>query len=427
MSATPRCRLRPGRVDGGLREPDRPRPGGRQRPGPLRGLPARRDGRPGRPSGRSPAGTWRRSAASGSAGVGSRSSNSSKSRTRTSATATIRVASDATPGFREVRLDGTTGLSNLVDDPGRSAGPGPRGRAERRAGPGPGGGGGLGHRRRAQAARPRPFPDQGDARPAGDARPRGPAGRHVDLAGRDGLLDHRAARSPRGASMRGGDGDCRLTVVLPPNGPAWSRSATTSTAATTWRGTGSGSTPRRSRPACSRWAARRGGDRGRTLGGNLARPLRKSIFLPDDPGSFVPTGRLRGPRRPGRQPRPAGRRRRPGDSSNPRARRPAGRRRGLLGRDDQRPDRRARRGRFLSDLEGQGGGQDPGPGRGRLARLVARLGPGDPRREGGDPGRERRFEDLLPPRSAPEPSASRASPSSRRTARSTTRSRPTAP
>ena len=166
-----------------------------------------------------------------------------------------------------------------------------------------------------------------------------------------------------------------------------------------------------------------GGPKGQTIevevsGGNLAGPRKKSITLPDAPGSSVDPGEFDGPGGPALSParlvvgdgpeviEPMHRGRRVGDRRDDRS-------------HHQRPDRPAGRGRPLS-AEGQGGREGPVPDPGEFDGLVARLGPDAPGRERGDLAENDDSNNAFPP-TRPGPSTRSGSPSDRPTARSTTR------
>ncbi len=213
----------------------------------------------------------------------------------TSAKARVRVASDAVPGFREVRLDGTTGVSNLAII-----------RIDRL--------------NQVLEVEPNDEPDKAQAVDVGTAligvlkpldldhfRIKGTPGQRVTLdleARRVGtsispvvtVFSPTGVAIAQGREMRGGDGDCRMTVVLPPEG-----ACVVQVRDNVYGGNDLARYRLRVDPApFATGLFPLGGPKGRTIdvelsGGNLLEPRRKTITLPDAPGSFVPPGDFEGP------------------------------------------------------------------------------------------------------------------------------------
>ncbi len=213
----------------------------------------------------------------------------------TSATARVRVAGDARPGFREVRLDGPTGVSNLsivrVDSLPQVA-----------------------------EVEPNDSPEQAQPVPAGSAiegvlkpldvdqfRLEGAPGQRltIDLEARRigtsispvvTLFTTSGGAIAQGRESPGGDRDCRMTAILPPDGKCLVQVRDNVYG-------GSDRARYRLRLDPSPYASGLfplGGPKGRTIeveasGGNLLEPRRKSITLPDAPGSMVAPGDFDGP------------------------------------------------------------------------------------------------------------------------------------
>jgi hypothetical protein len=218
-----------------------------------------------------------------------------KIKDETSATAKIRVNSDASPGFREVRLDGVAGVSNLamvrIDRLNQVAEVEPND-----------------DREQAQAV------DVGSAL-VGVLKPldvdhfqvRGKPGQRVTLdleARRVGtsispvvtIFSPSGGAIAQGREMRGGDRDCRMTVVLPPEG-----ACVVQVRDNVYGGNDLARYRLRLDPAPFATALfPLGGPKGRSIdvelsGGNLPQPLRRSITLPDIPGDYIPPGDFDGP------------------------------------------------------------------------------------------------------------------------------------
>jgi hypothetical protein len=213
----------------------------------------------------------------------------------TSSRVRFRVAADATPGYREVRLDGPNGVSNLaivrVDHLRQVAEAGPGGGAE-----------------------PLQVVDEGSA-VAGLLRPldvdvyriRGTPGRWLTLdleARRIGtsiapvltILGDLGEAAAQAREIRGGDRDCRMTAVVPPGGTFLVQLRDNTY--------GGGELARyRLRVDPLPYATAifpLGGRRRETVavevsGGNLIEPRRKVVVLPDAVGSMVEVGPVDGP------------------------------------------------------------------------------------------------------------------------------------
>ena len=217
-----------------------------------------------------------------------------KAKDETSATAKIRVAPDAAPGIRELRLDGPAGVSNLalvrID------------RLEQ-----------------VVEVEPNDEPDKAQAVQAGSAvvgvlksldldhfRIKGAPGQRltIDLEARrvgTSISPVVTLFSPSGEAMaqgreaRGGDRDCRMTVILPAEG-----SCLVQIRDNVYGGNDQARYRLRVEPTpYTTGLFPLGGPKGQTIeveisGGNLAGPRRKSITLPDAPGSFVDPGEFDG-------------------------------------------------------------------------------------------------------------------------------------
>jgi hypothetical protein len=213
----------------------------------------------------------------------------------TSATARVRVSGDAEPGYREVRLDGPAGVSNLtlvrID-------------------------------RLNQVVEVEPNDEPGKAQevPAGTAvagvlksldvdhfRIRGTPGQRLTLdleARRIGtsiapvmtIFSTSGAALAQGRESRGNDHDCRMTVVIPPEG-----TCLVQVRDNVYGGNDQARYRLRVDPApYASGLFPLGGPKGQTIevevsGGNLVEPRKKSITLPDAPGSFVDPGDFDGP------------------------------------------------------------------------------------------------------------------------------------
>lgn len=212
-----------------------------------------------------------------------------------SASAVVRVAPDAAPGFREVRLDGPGGLSNLglvrVDTLPQQVEVEPNDTPDRAQAVAPG---------TAIAGILR-------ARDLDHYRIEGTPGRRltIDLeAGRIGssispvvtLVSGAGDALAQGREPPGGDRDCRMGLVIPPDG-----SIVVQVRDNTY---GGGETTRyrlRVDPAPYSTATfPLGGPKGRAVevevsGGNVTDPLRKLVNLPDTAGSIVEVGTVGGP------------------------------------------------------------------------------------------------------------------------------------
>jgi hypothetical protein len=215
-----------------------------------------------------------------------------------SATARIRILDDAEPGFREVRLDGSTGVSNLamvrVD-------------------------------RLKQVLEAEPDQTIAEAQPVevgtvvvgvlkaldrDHYRIKGTPGQKltIDLEARRigtsmapvvTIFASNGQAMAQGRESRGPDQDCVMTVVLPDDGVCVAQVRDNTYG-------GSDQARYRLRVDPSPYATALfplGGTSGQTIdfevsGGNLARPLRKSIKLPDTPGVMIEPGVVEGPSGP---------------------------------------------------------------------------------------------------------------------------------
>jgi hypothetical protein len=219
-------------------------------------------------------------------------------KSETSATAKVRVASDASPDYREVRLDGAAGVSNLVIV-----------RVDRL--------------KQVIEVEPNDALETAQEFGVGSAmvgvlkpldldhfRIKGTPGQRVTLdleARRIGtsfspvvtVFSASGLAITQGRELRGGDGDCRLTVTLPPDGIC-----VVQIRDNVYGGNDLARYRLRVDPVpFATGLFPLGGPKGRTIevelgGGNLPRPLRKSITLPDAPGSFVPPGLFESPEGP---------------------------------------------------------------------------------------------------------------------------------
>ena len=213
----------------------------------------------------------------------------------TSATAKVKVAADAPTGFREVRFDGPTGVSNLAIV-----------RIDRL--------------KQVLEVEPNDEPGKAQVIRAGSAvvgvlkpldldhfRIEGAPGRRltIDLEARRvgtsispvvTLFSPSGAALAQGRETRGGDRECRMTVVLPPEG-----TCLVQVRDNVYGGSDQARYRLRVDPApFATGLFPLGGPKGQTIevelaGGSLAEPLRKSIPLPDAVGSFVEAGDFGGP------------------------------------------------------------------------------------------------------------------------------------
>jgi hypothetical protein len=213
----------------------------------------------------------------------------------TTATAKVRVASDASPGFREVRLDGASGVSNLAIV-----------RIDRLE--------------QVLEVEPNDDPELAQEVEVGSAligvlqaldvddfRIKGKPGQRLTLdleARRVGtsispvvtVFSASGAAIAQGREMRGGDGDCRMTVVLPDDGVC-----VVQVRDNVYGGNNLAKYRLRVEPTpFATGVFPLGGPKGQTIevelcGGNLLQPRRKSITLPDVPGTFVLPGEFEGP------------------------------------------------------------------------------------------------------------------------------------
>ena len=216
----------------------------------------------------------------------------------TSAKAKVRVASDASPGFREVRLEGTAGVSNLTMV-----------RVDRL--------------KQVLEVEPNDEPEKAQVVEVGTAligvlkpidldhfRIKGTPGQRVTLdleARRVGtsispvvtVYSTAGVAIAQGRELRGGDGDCRMTVVLPPEG-----ACVVQVRDNVYGGNDLASYRLRVDPGpFATGLFPLGGPRGKVVevelsGGNLVEPRRKTIRLPDSPGTFVDPGAFDGPEGP---------------------------------------------------------------------------------------------------------------------------------
>jgi hypothetical protein len=216
-------------------------------------------------------------------------------KSETSATAKVRVSASAEPGYREVRLDGSNGASNL---------------------------GVIRIDRLPQQLEIEPNDEPGKAQEIASGsvvvgvlkpldvdhfRIKGTPGQRLTLdleTRRVGtsiapvmtLFSPSGAALAQGLASRGNDRDCRMTMVLPAEGTCLVQVRDNVYG-------GSDQAHYRLRVDPSPFATALfplGGPRGQTIevevsGGNLSEPRRKSIALPDAPGSFVNPGEFDDP------------------------------------------------------------------------------------------------------------------------------------
>jgi hypothetical protein len=221
-----------------------------------------------------------------------------KIKDETSATAKVGVAPDALPGLREVRLDGASGVSNLAII-----------RIDRL--------------KQVLEVESNDTLELAQEVEVGSAvigvlqtldvdcfRLKGRPGQRVTLdleARRVGtsiapvltVFSAAGVAIAQGRAMRGGDGDCRMTTVLPSEGVR-----VVQVRDNVYGGNNLAKYRLRVDPTpFATGLFPLGGPKGQTIevevsGGNLLQALRKSITLPDSPGSIVPTGDFEGPEGP---------------------------------------------------------------------------------------------------------------------------------